>query len=88
MGYAYDAAGRVQSLTYPSGAILTYAYDAAWQVERVDLTAGGSTTVLASGIQYEPFGPVRTLTYGNGLSLKRSLIIVLTPAMMTNIMPE
>ncbi|MGD8843270.1 MAG: RHS repeat-associated core domain-containing protein [Gammaproteobacteria bacterium] len=73
VGYAYDAAGRVQTITYPSGAELVYQYDAAGQVSRVELNADGSTAVLADAIQYEPFGPVRQLNYGNGLSLSQAL---------------
>ncbi len=73
VGYAYDAAGRLATLTYPSGAQLTYSYDAAGQVSGISLTRGGQTTPLASSITHAPFGPVTGLAYGNGLAFSRTL---------------
>ena len=49
------------------------AEDGSGQVSRVELIAGGSTTLLADNIGYQPFGPVNSLTYGNGLGLSQSL---------------
>lgn len=69
IGYTHDAAGRVSTLTYPSGAVLTRHYDAAGQVSAVDLTVGGMTQPLATGIGYAPFGEVTSLNFGNGKSL-------------------
>jgi RHS repeat-associated protein len=71
--YGYDTAGRVQSITYPSGAVVSYSYDAAGQVNSVQLTRNGTVTNLATGIAHIPFGPVTALTYGNGLTLAQSL---------------
>ena len=70
--YAYDAANRLKTITYPSGAEVTYSYDLAGQVSQVDLTEGGTTTMLASGITYAPFGAVEGLTYGNTATLSQS----------------
>ncbi len=72
LSYAYDAAGRLASMTYPSGAVVTYGYDADGRVQRVQLTVGGATQILASGIHYRPFGPVDALTYGSGQSLTQA----------------
>ena len=71
--YTYDEAGRVASLTYPSGAIVTYSYDLSGQVIEVDLDRGGQVQTLASAIQYAPFGPVTSLTLGNGLTLGKGV---------------
>lgn len=70
--YTYDAANRVRTMTYPSGAVVTYNYDAAGQASQVDLMADGSTTTLASAINYVPFGDIETLTFGNGANLSQS----------------
>jgi len=72
-GYSYDAAGRVQTINYPSGSRLSYAYDAAGQVKKVDFTVNSVSQTLASAISYAPFGPVTGLTYGNGLVLTQGL---------------
>jgi len=72
MTYTYDAAARIQTMTYPSGAIVTYQYDSAGQINQVTLTDGTTTTTLASAITYQPFGPVKSLTYGNGKTLSQS----------------
>ncbi|WP_447786436.1 RHS repeat-associated core domain-containing protein [Stenotrophomonas bentonitica] len=71
--YAYDAAGRMQSMTYPDGSLVDYSYDALGQVSSVGVTpAGGTRVVLLHGLQTLPFGPARTWTFGNGRRLDRS----------------
>ncbi|MCG3201215.1 MAG: Protein RhsD [Gammaproteobacteria bacterium] len=65
--YAYDAAGRRVSMTYPSGQVIGVGY-AAGQVSQ--LTAGNAT--LLAQIAYEPFGPARSWTFGNGTPYSRS----------------
>lgn len=67
--YGYTAAGRLSTVTYPSGALVTYLYNFAGQVKRVNLTRNGTTQAIASGIQHMPFGPIKALTYGNGKTL-------------------
>ena len=71
VGYGYDAAGRLKTVTYPSGALVTYSYDAAGQVSQVTLTQGGQTLTLASNLTYQPFGPLTDAIFGNGLGLVR-----------------
>ncbi|MBU1192528.1 MAG: RHS domain-containing protein [Gammaproteobacteria bacterium] len=73
VSYTYDAAGRVKTLTYPSGAQVTYGYDAAGRVGSVSLTVNGVTQTLASTISYAPFGPLTSLTYGNGRVLTQTV---------------
>jgi len=57
----YDAAGRVATLTYPSGKVIAYTY-----------TNGlvSSVTVdgvnVATGITHQPFGAISGWTWGNG----------------------
>ena len=71
--YTYDPAGRVKTVTYPSGAVVTSHYDSTGQVSQVELTVDGQTQVLADGISYHPFGPVANLTYGNGATLTQAV---------------
>ena len=69
MSYTYDLASRVRTITYPSGAAVTYGYDPAGQISSVDLNINGQAQSLASNITYSPFGGIETLTYGNSLAL-------------------
>lgn len=68
--YGYDLADRVTLVTYPSGRQVQYVRDEKGRVRtirtRKDL-AVTSWTNLATGISYEPFGPVKAMTLGNGL---------------------
>jgi RHS repeat-associated protein len=71
--YTYDAAGRMQSMTYPDGSLVDYSNDALGQVSSVGVTpSGGTREVLLHGLQTLPFGPAKTWTFGNGRRLDRS----------------
>ncbi len=66
----YDGASRVAGIAYPSGTLVAYGRDAAGQITAVtaQAPAAGSPSNVATGITYEPFGPVTGLTYGNGIT--------------------
>jgi YD repeat-containing protein len=49
VGYAYDSAGRLASMTYPSGKVVGYGYDAAGQIASVILNGAN----IATGIVYQ-----------------------------------
>ena len=66
--YAYNKADRLTQETYPSGRIVTFVYDVAGRVGTVTTKLGATTTTLASGIKWQPFGPVGTIAYGNGVN--------------------
>ncbi|MCB1713814.1 MAG: hypothetical protein KDK05_01635, partial [Candidatus Competibacteraceae bacterium] len=66
--YAYDAAGNLTRITYPSGRDVDYTRDAAGRISAVSTTYHGVTDTLASNIHYDPFGPMTDFSYGNGLS--------------------
>ncbi len=70
--YGYDKNNLLRSITYPSGRTVTYEIDEAGRVTRVDATLNGQPKTLASGIGYLPYGGIRELTYGNGLSLAQA----------------
>jgi len=64
--YAHDVAGRVTSMTYPSGNIVRYTYNEISELESVTLDTGTAVIPLASQVDYLPFGPMRNITYGFG----------------------
>jgi RHS repeat-associated protein len=70
--YAYDEADLVTSMTYPSGRTVTYARNVLGQITAVESAYGGSSAMLASGAAYEPFGPLKELSFGNGHTLVRT----------------
>ncbi len=72
--YTYDAASRVASITYPSGAAVSYARDKMGRVTGVTVKQAGASAgqTVVSSVTYEPFGPVMGLTYGNGIAETRS----------------
>jgi RHS repeat-associated protein len=70
--YEYNDNHDLTAITYPSGRTVTYQYDAAGRVTGVETTNGGPPVTLASGGTYRPFGPLSSLTLGNGVAMTRS----------------
>jgi RHS repeat-associated protein len=71
LAYSYDLADRITQITYPSGRQVRYGYDTLGRVGLVETRASAATPtwqVVASGHQYEPFGPVKAMALGNGLA--------------------
>ncbi|ALN79568.1 RHS repeat domain-containing protein [Lysobacter antibioticus] len=72
--YAYTLAGRLSSITYPDGAVVSYQRDAHGRVTRVDAKhAGGVTETLLSQATHHAFGAIAGWTYGNGRVLSREV---------------
>ncbi|WP_137886944.1 RHS repeat-associated core domain-containing protein [Pseudomonas sp. 2FE] len=70
--YAYDAANQLTGIGYPGGFSVTYPRNSAGQVTGVNLVMGTQpATSLASNLRYLPFGPLKSLTWGNGIQLVR-----------------
>jgi len=71
LSYTYDLGDRITSITYPSGMVVAYDRDPRGRVQAVRSrpSASGSDTVLASNLVYQPFGSLRSASFGNGLSL-------------------
>jgi RHS repeat-associated protein len=65
IGYVYTN-GDMTTETMPSGQTVTYSYTNG-QVSQISVNG----TVLLSNVVYEPFGPVRGWTWGNGTALSR-----------------
>lgn len=73
LAYSYDAAGRLASLTYPTGRVVSYIYDSAGRIDSVDASANGSPVNLASTITYDALGNITSRTLGNGIVETRSI---------------
>lgn len=67
--YQYDLADRITSIQYPTGRIVSYVRTNG-KVTSVTLQehAQASARTVASGIEFEPFGPLKSLTHGNTLT--------------------
>lgn len=68
--YAYDAAGQLTEIIYPSDRRVAYSYDVNGRISAINTHADGNAPAQAiiSNVNYLPFGPARTYTYGNGLT--------------------
>lgn len=71
---SYTAAGRLDTLTYPSGATVRYMRDKQGRSSGVmgKPTASTNEISLLSNATYLPFGPLDSLTFGNGRTHSRS----------------
>ncbi len=66
--WAYDSGGRMQSMTYPTGLILTYSYDSYGRMTRLASNLGGVWTTLADSFLYQSATEQRyAWRFGNGL---------------------
>jgi RHS repeat-associated protein len=63
VGYAYDAAGRLASTTYPGGNVVAQTYTPRGQIAGIGLDGG-----TVASYQYNPVGATTAKTYENGLS--------------------
>ncbi|MFZ1548712.1 MAG: hypothetical protein WAT12_16740 [Candidatus Nitrotoga sp.] len=70
--YAYNAAGQLTGVTYPTGLVLTYARDSLGRVSQISSTINSQTQILAANIAYQPFGGIKSFTFGNGSNYTRS----------------
>ena len=61
VSYGYNSAGQLTTLTTPSGQSITYSYTN----NQVTSVAVNGTTVV-NNVLYEPFGPTRGWSWGNG----------------------
>ncbi|WP_186072330.1 RHS repeat domain-containing protein [Burkholderia gladioli] len=68
--YSYDAAGKILTATYPSGRIINFTRDTLGRISSIStqLSASASAAPLVTGVAYEPYGPLSSMTFGNGLT--------------------
>lgn len=67
--FQYDGANRLKKITYPNGRIVSYVRNALGQITQVQTqdNANATAQTLISNATYEPFGPLKSLTFGNGV---------------------
>jgi RHS repeat-associated protein len=73
--YTYTTADKVDTIAYPSGAIVTYApRDEVGRIKTITwkANAGAAAITLVSNATYYPFGPLNVLTFGNGRTLTKT----------------
>ncbi len=72
--YTYDPASRVASITYPSGWTVSQTRDIMGRIWQLPVATPSAASVgnAITNATYEPFGPLYTLTYGNGANEARS----------------
>jgi RHS repeat-associated protein len=66
--YRYDKNATLQSITYPSGRMVTYDLDDVGRVSHMTTTINGQSKTVASNLNYLPYGGITGLAHGNGLS--------------------
>ncbi len=62
LAYGYDYNGNRNSLTYPDTSVVAYTFD--WADRPISATSGANHFVTSAN--YEPFGPLTQLVFGNG----------------------
>ena len=73
IGYGYDVANRLSRIDYPTGFSIVYSRNTTGQISHVQVRRGtGQPTAFASNITYQPFGPLKSLTWANGTTLQRT----------------
>lgn len=71
--YSYNASDRLVQTVYPSGMIIDYELDQDGQIKAVRKGGASETETLISDVEYAPFGPVVSFTYGNGAAFRVDL---------------
>ena len=78
-GYGYDAFGRLNRITYPSGRTVNYSFDALGRISQIDTSAAGATQMVVGNVTYEQslngapgFGGIKSFMFGNAGSYSRS----------------
>jgi len=59
-------------MTYPSGRVVSYGRDAVGRINTATSTKNGIQKPVVSAANYEPFGPVSQVTFGNGAAFDYS----------------
>lgn len=66
-GFLYNDSDQLIQITYPSGHLVDYLRNVLGNITEVQLTVNGITQTVVNNVTYEPFGPVFSMTYGNGI---------------------
>jgi len=68
-GYTYDEEGRPISIVYPSGTTVLYELNNTGRTAKISTSRDFVIQDIADNIDYQPFGAVNFLEYGNSKSL-------------------
>lgn len=71
-GYRYDEAGRLAGIDYPTGRAINYGYDDQGRIRKISTVQGGTASDIITDVSYMPFGPVKSVTFGNGRTQARA----------------
>jgi RHS repeat-associated protein len=73
LGYGYDANGNRTRMAYPNNVAAVYTHDFADREATLtyEQSGGAQPPAIVSSAAYEPFGPLTSLTLGNGLTETR-----------------
>ncbi|WP_157966682.1 RHS repeat domain-containing protein, partial [Fastidiosibacter lacustris] len=64
VSYTYNKDNQINTITYPSGLTVYYAHNTLGKVDKLSINK--PPFIVAKDIEHLPFGPITTLTYGNG----------------------
>ena len=67
LSYSFDNYNRLQTMTYPSGLVVTYQYNTLNQVTNVSTVIDGQAIDIVDQVKYLPMGPITDMNLGNGL---------------------
>ena len=72
--YTYDLANNINSITYPSGRVISYVRDEVGRIHGItDQMPSEDARVVVSDVAYAPFGPAINWVSGNGVTNAYSL---------------
>jgi YD repeat-containing protein len=69
LGYSYNLAGQVASVTDPTGVAVNYGYDGTGRLSQVTGSTYAGVSRYATEMQYRAFGALKSLTYGSNQGL-------------------
>lgn len=70
--YGYNKDQAISSITYPSGLKVNFTHDQVGNINGITADNHGIQAIVASDIQYLPFGSMKSLIFGNGTKLNRN----------------
>lgn len=82
--YQYDGSGNLISMRYPSGRALTYLRSSIGRITKITSNYAGIDEVVARDMVYEPFGPLKSFYFGNGVKHETAYNKAYWPDTMTD----
>ncbi|MCF6335629.1 MAG: peptidoglycan DD-metalloendopeptidase family protein, partial [Spirochaetales bacterium] len=70
--YTFDYQGRMDTITYPDGEVVSYTYNRGGEVEKVSSVHNGLNTTYIEDIGYDEYGQRAYIKYGNGIETNYS----------------